>query len=320
MDNYLNFFTREELLVSLTRAQYIPGQLGDSGAFETLGLTGTTVAIEEIAENGVSEAAAIPRGGVPVTVTLDKNSVKTFTTNSYAWTATVKADEVLNARAAGTAGTAEVLMNRIDRATQKLRRLADFQLEYLRVACLNSPTNAFGNAPAAAVVAFGNADSAIRTAIHNNIVLPMESALGGLNYTGMDAWCSDTYWVALIESKTIRETYLNYAKAAELLNRPADSFEYGGITWRRYRAAGNIAIAAGTAKIIPRGVSGLMLQCFAPDDTMESVGRGALGSPYYLGSMPLETSAGVKGYQLALQTHPLMICTRPTAILTVDLS
>ncbi|MCP5197541.1 MAG: major capsid protein [Gammaproteobacteria bacterium] len=320
MDNYADFFVRDQLLVSLAKAQYIPRQLGASGTFESIGLTGTHIAIEEVAENGVAESSAIPRGGVPHVVKLDKNSVKTFTTSSHAWTATVQADEVLNARATGTSGAAEILMNRIDRATAKLRRQADFQHEYLRVACLNSPSNVFGSAPAAAVIAFGSNDSGIRAAIHNHIVLPMEAALGGLDYTGIDAWCSNAYWAAFIESKTVRETYLGYAKAAELLNRPADDFEYGGVTWHRYRASGNIAIEAGTAKMVPRGVVGLFLQCFAPDDTTDSVGRGALGEPYYINSMPLITPAGIKGYQLALQTHPLMLCTRPAAILTVDLS
>lgn len=317
MDIYRDCFTREQLLVALNNVQYLPGQLGASGLFETLGLTGTTLAIESLPDNDVAEAAAIPRGAPGKPLALEKRNVKTFTTGSYAWQAAVLADEVLNLRVAGTSGAVEVFTQRRDEMVAKLRRQADWQAEYLRVTCVNSPSNDFGSAPAAAVVAFGASDTAIRTAIHNNIVLPMESALGGLPYTGLDAWCSDTYWVALIESKTIRETYLNQAAASELRNAPADSFSYGGITWNRYRAGGNIAITTGQAKIVPRGVPGLFIQAFAPNDTLTSVGQGALGQPYYLDSYPLDDD---KGFRLSLQMHPVMICTRPAAVITVDLS
>lgn len=317
MDIYRDYFTREELINSLARAQFVPGLLGASGLFETRGLVGTTLAIEMLPDNDVAESAEIPRGSPGKPLNLEKRIVETFVTKTYAWQGAVLADEVLNVRAAGTAGAAEVLQTRRDELTAKLRKQADWQHEYLRVACVNTPTNGFGSAPAAAVVAFGASDSAIRTAIHNNIILPMESALGGIPYAGLDAWCSDTYWVALIESKTIRETYLNHAAAAELRGSVADDFDYGGITWHRYRAGGNIAITAGTAKIVPRGVSGLFVQAFAPNDTLNSVGQGAMGQPYYLDAYPLDDD---KGFRMSLQTHPIMICTRPTAILTVDLS
>ncbi|MCP5196987.1 MAG: major capsid protein [Gammaproteobacteria bacterium] len=317
MDFYRDYFTREQLLLSLANTPYTPGLLGRLGLFQTLNLTGTTLAIEALPANDVAEAAAIPRGAPPKPLTLEKRRVETFTTGTYAWQGAVYADEVLNLRAAGTSGAAEVFSQRRDEVTAKLRRQADFQHEYLRMACLNNPTNVFGSAPAAAVVAFGATDSAMRTALHNHIVLPLESALQGIPYSGIDAFCSDAYWVALIESQTIKDTYLNTAAAAELRNAPADSFSYGGITWHRYRAGGTIAITAGTAKVVPRGVSGLFVQAFAPNDTLSSVGQGAMGMPYYLDSYPIDDD---KGFRITLQTHPAMLCTRPAAILTVDLS
>lgn len=317
MDIYRDYFTREQLLASVANAQFIPGMLGEMGLFQTLPMTGTTLAIEALPDDDVSEDSAIPRGAPAPTINLEKRNVHTFESATYAKSGAVLADEVLNIRASGTGGAAEVFAQRRDALVAKLRRQADFQHEYLRVATLNAPSNAFGNAPAAAVVAFGASDASIRTAMHNNIVLKLESALGGIPYTGIDAFCSDTYWVALIESKTIRETYLNHAAAAELRGAPPDSFDYGGVTWHRYRAGGNIAITSGTAKIVPRGVSGLFVQAFAPNDTLQSVGDGALGMPYYLDSYPLDDD---KGYRIVMQTHPLMVCTRPTAVLTVDLS
>jgi hypothetical protein len=259
-----------------------------------------------------------PRGAPPKPLQLEKRSVETFdVTTGYPMTGAVLADEVLNVRSTGTMGAAEVIQQRINELLTKLRAGMEWQHEYLRIACLNSPTNALGTAPAPAVVAFGSNDSALRTAIHNNVTLPMEAALGGIPYSGLDGWCSNDYWVAFIESKTVKETYLNHQAAAELRGSPADVFDYGGITWRRVRAGGNIAITSGQAKITPRGVPNLFLQAFAPNDTLDSVGAGALGQPYYVNSKLID---GNKGYQIVLDSYPLMVCTRPTCVLTVDLS
>lgn len=317
MDIYRDYFTREQLVGSLANSQFVPGLVGSLGLFNTLRLSGTTLAIEALPDNDVSETTAVPRGTPGKPLELEKRSVETFAVSTYAWQAAVLADEVLNLRVAGTSGAAEVFTQRRDEMVAKLRRQADFQLEYLRVATINSPDNAFGSAPSAEAIAFGVADSALRSAIFEKITLPMESALGGIPYTGLVALCEDTFWKALIDSKTIRETYLNQVAAAELRNAPADSFDFSGVRWMRHRAGGNIAISTGTAKIVPTGVDSLFVQAFAPNDTLSSVGAGALGEAYYLDSYPLDDD---KGFRMTLQTHPVMVCTRPEAVLTIDLS
>lgn len=317
MDIYRDYFTREQLLLSLSNTQYVSHAIGSLNLFETVALTGLTAAIEELPKNSVAESAEVPRGSPGKPLNLDRRVVKTFSTKSYAWQGAVLADEVLNMRTAGTSGAADVFQQRRNDMTNKLRRQADFQFEYLRLQCLLSPNNDFGTAPSSQVIAFGSTDSATRTAILDKIMLPLETALDGLSYTGLVALCDDTFWKGLIESKTIKETYLNYAAAAELRNAPSESFSYGGVTWMRHRASGNIKIPSNTAKIIPQGVSGLFLQLFSPNDTMSSVGVGALGQPYYLDAYPLDDD---KGYRMTLQTHPLALCTRPSIIQTVTLS
>lgn len=321
MDVYRDLFTRENLLASLVNAQYIPRMLGEMGLFRTLGLTSTTLLIEALPDNNVAESAAIARGGPPKPLMLEKRGVEPFTVGSYAWSGAVMADEVLSARAAGTTGAVEILQTRIAEQTAMLRNQADFQHEYLRMAVINSATNAFGTAGADQTIAFGVADTvAVHASIHQHITLRMEAALGGLPYSGVDVLCGDAFWQGLIQSKSIRETYLNTAAAAQLRGIPVDRIDYGNVTWWRYRASGNIAISTGEAKAVPRGVPGLFVQAFAPNDTVDSVGAGAVGSPYYLNSRPIETPAGIKGYQLTLQSHPVMVCTRPACVLTVSLS
>lgn len=321
MDIYRDYFTRENLLASLATAQYIPRMLGEMGIFRTLGLTSTTLAIEKLPDNDVMNSAAIGRGAPPKPLMLEKRVVNTFPVASYAWNGAVMADEVLSARAAGTTGAAEVIQDRVNATTAMLRNQADFQHEYLRMAVINSATNAFGTAGADQTVAFGLSDTvAVHASIHTQIISRLESALGGLPYSGIDVLCSDAYWQGLIQSKTIRETYLNTAAASSLRGIPMDYMDFGNVRWWRYRASGNIAVTSGEAKAIPRGVPGLFVQAFAPDDTINSVGQGAMGAPYYLNSRPIDTPAGVKGYQMTLQTHPVMVCTRPECVLTISLS
>ena len=321
MDIYRDYFTRENLLLSLANGQFIPRMLGETGLFKTLGLTSTVLAIEALPDNNVAESAAIARGAPPKPLVLEKRGVEPFTAASYAWSGAVMADEVLSARAAGTSGAAEIIQSRIADVTAMLRNQADFQHEYLRVLCLNTPTNAFGAVGADSTIAFAVADTqAVHASIHTAITLRMEAALGGLPYTGVDVYCSDAFWQGLIQSKSMRETYLNTAAASQLRGIPLDRIDYGNCTWWRYRASGNIAITSGEAKAVPRGVPGLFVQAFAPNDTVDSVGAGAMGAPYYLNSRPIETAAGIKGYEITLQSHPVMVCTRPTCVQIVSLS
>lgn len=317
MDIFRDYFTREQLLASLQKAPYVPGMLGAMGLFETVRLQSTTYAVEEQPLETLSALTAVPRGTPSKIETLAKRSVKTFTTSHYRVDGAVYADEVLNIRATGVSGAAEVITDRRDRLMAKLRGDIDLTLEGLRMACVNSPSNAFGNAPASAAVAFGANDSAIRTAVFNNILLPIESALGGLPYTGLTALCEDTFWLGLIESKTINTTYLNQAAAAQLRGLPIDQVDAFGVRWMRNRAGSGVAIATGKAKVFPTGVPGLFVQAFAPADTLDSVGAGALGDVYT--PMALQ-SPDNRMWKLEVQTNPLMLCTRPQCVLTIGLS
>lgn len=317
MDIFRDYFTREQLLASLQKVPYVPGMLGAMGLFETVRLNSTTYAVEEQPLETLTALTAVPRGTPSKIETLGKRSVKTFTTSHYRVDGAVYADEVLNVRALGVTGAAEVITDRRDRLIAKLRGDIDLTLESLRMACINSPTNALGSAPASAAVAFGASDSAIRTAVFNNILLPIESALGGLPYTGLTALCEDTFWLGLIESKTIKETYLNQVAANTLRGLPVDQMDAFGVRWIRNRSGSGVAITTGKAKVFPNGVPGLFIQAFAPADTLDSVGAGALGDVYYPMALP---SPDNRMWKLEVQTNPLMLCTRPTCVLTIGLS
>ena len=318
MDLFSNYFTRETLAKTLVKAPFVPGRLGEAGLFTTRGLNTTTALIEELPSNAVTaDSASIARGAPASTLTLEGRKIHPFTTSSYGWQSSVLADEVLNVRASGS-GAAEVISTRLAEIAAKLRRKADLQHEHLRMACLKAPTNTLGSAPASAVIAVQTDATKLREELFNKIQKPLESALGGIPYTGVRVFCSDGYWAKLLENKWIKDTYLNTSAAASLRQSGlVEEIAVSGTTFERYRGQGSLALAADTAIAVPEGVDELFLQCFAPDDTLDSVGIGSLGLPYYLRSEPIP---GNKGWKLVLQTHPLMICTRPEAVLTIALA
>ena len=247
MDFYRDFFTREQLLVSLEQAQFIPGMMAP--LFETLSnVTSTNVDIEILGKDAVTPADSKPRGAAADQLTLDKDGVEPFKTKFYSKEIPILADSVLNARQRGGLNP-EVIMGRRDRAVRKLRNWVDIQHEFLRISAVNTPSNVFGNAPAEVVVGFGAADTvAVKAAIFSNIIEPIETALDGLTYTGIDAYCSKDYWLGLIQSKTMRETYLYAANEANLRGIELNSFTYDNVTWHRYRPQGTLKITDGKAK------------------------------------------------------------------------
>lgn len=316
MDIYRDYFTREELTRVLAQTEYQPGLLGTIGLFEPVPLTSTTFAIEEETKDGARILTAAARGAPREQTGLDKRKVHTFpVTFQYADQGNVMADEVLNARAAGVQGAKEVIENRRLRLVQRLRKNVDLTHESLRMACLLSPgSTEFGSAGADKVIAVQTETTKLRQEIFNKITLPMEAALDGLTFGEPLVLCSNGYWADLIEAKSIRETYLNYQAAAELRGAVTEEFVFGGVRWRRYRGTSAVNIPDDQAVAIPTNVEGTAWLAMAPNDTIESVGSGALGQPYYMGAKELKDSQGTKGYEVSIASHVRCVFGRPGAV------
>lgn len=315
MMNYTNFFTGTQLLQAIAAQPYIPSQL--SSLFETRGLAGTKLALEEQPANGGAIMAASARGTPSKAATMTRRKVHTFDTAHYRHDAAVYADEILNARASGSMA-GESIQARRDETLTLLRRNTDATLEALRMACLVTPTNAFGTKPVDAVIAFQTDATKTRAAIFNSIVKPMETALGGVPFSGIDVWCSDGIWDDVIENKAIKDSYMYSQQAQALRGDTRDEVTWGGVTFKRYRGAGTTVITADKAIAVPTGVPGMFLQAFAPADTLDAVGAGQLGQPYYVQAYPIDS--GNRGWHLEMQTNPVMVCTRPTAVLTLAMA
>lgn len=318
MDNYRDYFTREELVRTLSQSPFQPGRLGELGLFEAIPLATTDFAIEVETKDAGKVLTAIPRGAPRQIENLDKRSVKTFQTASYGDEGAVMADEVLKARGLGPAGMKAVIEDRRQRVVNKIRRTIDRTHESLRMQCLLNPaTTEFGAAASGVVIAVQTDTTKLRQEIFNKLMLPIEAALDGLSFDGIRVLCSDGYWADLIEAKSIKETYLQTAAAAELRGTLPMSFQFGGVIWERYRGTSDINIPDNEARAIPIGAPETFFMGMAPNDTVESVGQGALGQPYYMGSKELKDSQGTKGWEISGQSHVKMVCGRPACIIPI---
>lgn len=321
MDIYRDYFTRENLVRALEKAPFTPGRLGELGIFETVPLTSTTLAIEVSATDAGKVLTAIPRGAPRQTSGLDKRAVKTFTTQSFGDEGAVYADEALNARGAGTGGQAEVIEDRRNRLVAKLRRTMDLTHESLRMQCLLAPgTTEFGSAGTEQTIAVQTDATKMRSEIFEKLIVPVETALDGIVFSGIHVLCSDGFWKNLIDNKHIRETYMNWQAAAEQRGDTRQAFSYGGVMWERYRGISAVKITDNKAVAFPVGTSDVFYQAFAPNDTLQSVGTGALGQPYYIGAKPVEDALGTKAMQVAIASHPKMVCSRPGAVSLIKMS
>lgn len=317
MDIYRDYFTREELTRVLAQTEYQPGLLGTLGLFEPVPLTSTTFAVEEETKDGARILTGVARGAPREQTGLDKRKVHTFTVlTQYGDEGNVMADEVLNARAAGTAGAKEVIVDRRQRLVQRLRRNMDLTHENLRMQAILSPgSTEFGTAASDQVIAVQTDGTKLRQEIFTKITLTLEAAMDGQNFGEPLVLCSNGYWSDLIEAKSIRDTYLGYQAAAELRGAVAEEFVFGGVRWRRYRGTSAVKIPDNQAVVVPTNVQGFAWMPMAPNDTIESVGSGALGQPYYMGSDVIKDSQGTKGYEVSIASHVRTVVGRPGAII-----
>lgn len=322
MDIYRDYFTREELVRVLAQSPYTPGRLGTLGIFEPVPIGSTTMAIEVATKDAGKVLSVIPRGSPRSQTGLDKRSVKTFTTETIGDQGVVYADEVLNARGAGTSGAKEILEDRRQRLVSRLRRTVDRTHESFRMSTLLAPgTTEFGAQGTEQTIAVQTDATKMRQEVFNKIVKPIESALDGETYSGVTVLCSDGFWAEFIENKYIKDHYLNWQAAMDRLQSSTRApFSFAEINWERYRGDSSVKITDNKAVAVPTGVQGFAFMGMAPNDTVESVGAGALGQPYYMGSKPLTDSQGTKGWEISIQSHPKFVVGRPGATFLIKMS
>lgn len=329
----INIFEDEKFSVStLTAAinelQSIPGRIAQLGLYSEEGIP-TTVAQIEYDGQTIGLVAAKPRGGVGQNVMLAGRKLIPFNTIHLPQRSTMMADEIQGIRAFGSQTEVEVASARVAKYQAKHRQQLDLTHEYQRLGGIKGQIldadgksvlldvyQEFGITKTSFNMELNTATTVVRRKSDDVLDL-IEDALGAVPLRGVRALCGKNFWKTLIEHKSVRETYLNTAQAAELRGKVADSFELGGITYERYRGklGGTPFVGDDEAHAFPEGVPEGFITRFAPADYMETVNTDGL--PYYTRVEPLPFG---KGLEIESQSNPLHLPTRPKSIIRLTMA
>lgn len=311
------------LLAVINEDHALPGQIAAAGLFEEQGVSSTVVQIEK---DGMTLALvkAAARGSTGQAVTGDKRSLIPFNTVHLPQSFQILADEIQGIRAVGSMTELMQVQAYVARRVEKARRQLDLTHEFQRIgAIMGKVYDADGQSvlfdifhrfdikrPKAFSMELNNAATDV-SALCVEVLETQEDALGAVTSTGAHAYCGKDYWKKLISHPKVREAYLGWEAAARLLGDRRQPFEFGGITWERYKGqlGGSTFVPADRAFVVPMGVPELFISAFAPADYMETVNTE--GMPYY---SKLEVMKFDKGVEGEAQSNPLHLCTRPTSV------
>jgi hypothetical protein len=319
-------FSVTSLTNAVNKMPYVPGRAGEVIDWNEQGIATTTLMIEE--QSGtLTLINPTGRGGPGVSVAKDKRKVRNLNVPHIQIDDAIMADEVQGIRAFGQESQVQTVQDLVNmRMQQHLTLKIDPTLEYQRVGAVrgiilnpdgSTLYNLFTefNVSQPSEVAFDltNASGGAVRKTCTAIVRTIAAALGGIPFTGVYAFCSDTFWDDLIANVEVRATYLNQAEASQLRAGVAfERFNFGGITFENYRGATTGStqfVLTDKAHFFPVGVPGFWNTVYAPADYIETV--NTIGRPRYAKQIPMDNDKGVR---LEVQSNPLSYAVRPNAL------
>lgn len=331
-DNILDVFGSEAFgFVALTDAinkmPYAPSRASTVVDWNEEGTAVTTIAFEQV-ENVLTLVNPTPRGGPGEVRGKPKRQMDVMVIPHYELNGGINADEVQGVRAFGQGGVFETAQSKVTDVQMVHAADLDATLEYQRIGALSGIVlNGDGSTYVNLFTKFNvtpqtevdfNLDStanagALITSC-TQVMRGMARALGGTPFSGAHAFCSDTFWDALMANTERRATYQAQNAAALRDGTAFGIFSFGGINFENYR--GGVGTEESTAFIptdkcwiFPLGVTRLFRTVYAPADYWETV--NTRGLPRYTRLLPWDNQ---KGVAVDSQMNALSYCTRPRAL------
>lgn len=315
-------FALTTLTAALLDVPHLPSMLGDDGLFEYEGINLLTVEVEKEGST-IALVQTTPRGSKGNSIARDGRNVRNFKVAHLQLDDAIRADEVQGVRMFGTEAELTPLDAKIQKIMRNGMRNIDMTLEYHRMGALKGQIlDADGTVLIDCFTEFAVEQNVLDFELDqtgtdvrlkcDTAINMIEDELGGLPYTSMVAYCGRTFWQSLIGHKSVKETYLNQAQAAQLRGRPTETLDFGGVMWKKYRGAvGNTQMVGVTdCYIVPQGVPGLLIGRFGPGDWIETV--NTIGLPGYARGYVDEKG---KGVDIEIQSNPLHLNTRPRSVI-----
>lgn len=316
-------FSLQSMTKSLNDIPYTPTRIGDMKLFSEEGITTTTVSIERVGTT-LSLVPSTPRGAPAKSNANDKRTLRNLNAIHLPQRDAILADEVQNVRAFGSETELQSVESVVNRKLAKARRNLDVTIEYQRLGALKGlVVDADGITPLIDMYAeFGLTQQTVSMALSTDATKVkmktvgalrlIDSALGGLSYTGATALCSATFFDALVEHPAVAKAYDRYLDGAFLRQDNRTGFYFAGVFWEEYRGkVNNISfLEDDAAYLVPEGVPDMFTTFYAPADYTETVNTNGL--PYYARQKMLDYN---KGVEMEFQSNPLCINTRPNAVI-----
>lgn len=316
-------------LVPLTKAindiPRVPTMIGDMGLFTNEPVDKTSVAIER-QKDVLALVPSAPRGSPGVVKGVPRANVRNLNTTHLPQRVMVQAEEVQNLRAFGSETDEQMAMARLTRKLAIARRDNDITIEYQRMGALKGQVlDADGSVLTDMFTEFGVTQTTFSMVLSNTatkvlqkvvaLLRLVEDKLGGLNASGVVVLASNEFMDAFTGHPVVQDAYRFYL-SNKLSEDYRGGFSFGGVMWIENRSMinGTRFIAAGKAYAIPLGVPDLFTTFYAPAPYMETVNTPGL--PFYAKQKSLDYDLGV---EVQVQSNPLHICTRPDAIVEIDM-
>lgn len=311
----------ETLTATINNVPHLPTQLGDSGLFQYNGVATTYIDVESDGHT-IQLVQSKARGAPGQPIGRKDRKTRKMDLAHLPQEDAIMADEVQNVRAFGTTDQPEPLQARLDQVLTIGSQNNDYTLEYHRVGALKGIVydksgdvlhnffTEFNVAQNTLDFELDVASTELRAKCDQALDLAADE-LDGVMMTGAVAFCGKDFFRALITHKAANESYLATAEAAQLRGAMPNSFDFGGITWVKYRGSvgGVPMIANSEAYIVPTGVPGLLIGRFGPAPYNETV--NTLGLPMY--AKAIEKRNGT-GWDIEMQSNPIHVNTRPRSI------
>jgi Phage major capsid protein E len=324
-------FTAISLSAAVDKIDYLPNFLDSlPGLFEDDSVRTEEIWIEE-RSTGAVVLQTTPRGTPPRSGGADIRLARSFKTVRIADSSRVWASELQNIRAFGTADQLQSLQIEVQRRQQKIKRNLALTWENLKLGCVQGAVyDADGttliydwaqqfNQTIPAEVNFdlenaSPASGALRK-VCSTAVRSIRRGLKGQPFAKIVGICGDAFWDDLTSHPEVRETYKNWAAAADLRNAlgaPWSGFRYGEIEFVNYRGTDDnstVAVGSTKCKMFPLG-SGIFRWAMSPGERFEFVNTP--GQKVYSAivlDQQRNTWADVEEY-----SYPLPVCTMPQAL------
>lgn len=325
----LNPFANDAFsVVNLTKAiQLLPIQYGrtaELGIFPERGVTSRQVLVEEM--NGVLTLLQTQPPGSPGPADRRaKRKVRSFTIPHIPLEGELLPEEYSGIRDFGTENALLALAKVLNDKLARMRAKHLITHEHLRMGALKGHIldadgsviydlfTEFGIAQNQADFTFGTANADLTTAVRNVNRKVEDNLLGDVS-SGVRALVSPGFFDELITHPSVKQAYLNYAAAAQMIGGDVrKGFTFGGVTFEEYR--GQAVDSGGTVRkfipdnegiAYPEGAQSTFEMLHAPADFLETVNTP--GEQIYAKQEPREFNRGIK---IHTQSNPLPICYRP---------